>query len=233
MERWIEEQTGLRLHEGEASFGWEETAELIESLAARGPLEREGPALATAWQPDGTRLVATPPSLQPIGAMETGAYLESLEEPLGLHGVVLLQAGAAALGLFEEGRLFAHKTLKKYVVRGSGRAQPSYLKARGKSRYGSRLRLGNARRLLSEVNERLTDWRDELGEPERLFYSCPVRTWADLQEARPAPPFAKARFERVALDLRVPNLAELRRVYGFLGRGLLLLEQRPDQELAR
>ena len=37
--------------------------------------------------------------------------------------------------------LVRHKVFKRYVVRGRGRAQPTHLKSKGKSRYGSRLRL--------------------------------------------------------------------------------------------
>ena len=49
-----------------------------------------------------------------------------------------------ATRLWRDDELVAHKVVKKYVVRGRGRAQPLHLKTRGKSRYGSRLRLANA-----------------------------------------------------------------------------------------
>ena len=44
----------------------------------------------------------------------------------------------------DDGEIVHTKSIKKYVVRGRGRAQPTHLATKGKSRYGSRLRLQKA-----------------------------------------------------------------------------------------
>ena len=82
-------------------------------------------------------------------------YLEGMPAELPLQMVLLLQAGAATLGAFEAGEPLATKTRKAYVVRGNGRAQPTYLASKGKSRYGARLRLQNAVRLLDQTSAKL------------------------------------------------------------------------------
>ncbi|MEM7036019.1 MAG: hypothetical protein AAF570_03495, partial [Bacteroidota bacterium] len=59
--------------------------------------------------------------------------------------MILMQAGHAALGYFEEGEVVHHKVVKKYMVRRKqGKSQVGYLGTRGKSKAGSRVRLANA-----------------------------------------------------------------------------------------
>ena len=149
------------------------------------------------------------------------AWLRELPGNLGLECLLLVQAGASAVGIWDDDELIRHKVIKKYVVRGKGRAQTLHLKTRGKSRYGSRLRLQNARAQLEETNQKLQDWWDELGEPERIVASCPVRTWPELFKAEPPPPFEKndPRLRRAGLDVRIPSFEELLRVRSLLYRG--------------
>ncbi len=159
-------------------------------------------------------------------------YLEALPEALGLHLVVLMQSGAASLALFDEGCCLDTKTIKKYTVRGQGRAQDAYLKTRGKSRYGSRLRLRNAESLLAQLSEKLLEWIDIYGRPERLFYSAPIRMWSDLFVARNAMPIGReAGWVRIPLDLPAPTSELARRVYERLCHGRIL--QRDDRSHPR
>ena len=146
-------------------------------------------------------------------------YLEALPVRPGRHFLVLMQAGAVALGLFEGGEERATKSLRKYVVRGRGRAQPLHLQTKGKSRYGSRLRLQNARRLLEETNAKLAAWTSEFGPADRVYYNAPVRLWAGLFAARPAPPFERRCALRIPRDLPRPTTEVLRRAYRGLGFG--------------
>lgn len=167
------------------------------------------------------RTVFAPPAVQPIpdGVGSATAYLDVLPAELGTQLVVLLRAGAAALGWWDGDELLRHKVFKRYVVRGSGRAQPTHLSSKGKSRYGSRLRLQNARKLLAEVCERQTEWVTELGKPDLAFYACPVRLWADLFRTRPGPPLPSETYRAVGVDFRAPGFDELRRVRRALTRG--------------
>lgn len=142
-------------------------------------------------------------------------YLESLPAELPSQCVILCQAGATALGYFRGGEPLATKSFKRYVVRGKGRAQPTHLKSKGKSRYGARLRLQNAKSQLAETNERLHGMWAEFGPPRDVFVSAPKRLWADLCRADPPPPDLEgaSRLHRVRRDVRVPTTAELLRVY--------------------
>ena len=141
------------------------------------------------------------------------------------HVVLLLQAGAMAVGYWDGDELLHHKAVRRYVVRGNGRAQPLHAKTRGRSRYGSRLRLQNWKRLLVETNERLRDYWGEYGAPERVFVAVPVRVFSDLAASDPSPPFSRddAQVQRVPMHVHRPDFAELMRVHGWLAHGRLEL----------
>ena len=209
------------------SFSWRETAALLEDLQRHGSLTvAEGGRWYAQCDAEGSVVAALrPPQILledgPVPSSER-LHARALEGP-GRHAVLLLQAGAAALGLFDQDELLDHKAFKRYVVRGKGRAQPSHLKTRGKSRMGSRIRLRNAERLLEEVSERLGRWWGQVPEPRCLFVSCPVRLWADLGSVDPRPPVHgdDPRRVRIPFDVHVPNHAELLRVHRSLRRGRL------------
>jgi len=188
-------------------------------------------------------LVSLPPGLQPAPATESvperaarlraaeslasvdpvDAFLASIPPVLPRHVLLLMQAGAVSMGVFEGGAALATKSLKRYVVRGKGRAQPAYLDSKGKSRYGSRLRLQNARALLEDTNAKLSAWWDEHGAPEILLVSAPKRLLADLFRAPGSPPFrADDPFVRVPLDVPVPTTDVLLRTYKALGYGRII-----------
>jgi hypothetical protein len=149
------------------------------------------------------------------------AYVARLPGPSERSVVLLLQAGAMAVGCWDGDELLHHKAIRRYVVRGHGKAQHLHRKTRGKSRYGARLRLQNWKRLLVETNERLAAyWRDH-GAPERVFVAVPVRVLPELFAVDPPPPFARddARLQRVPMHVHRPDHAELLRVRRWLGGG--------------
>ena len=135
--------------------------------------------------------------------------------------MLLVQAGRTAIGVWDDDELLAHKVITKYVVRGKGRAQPTHLETKGKSRYGSRLRLQNARRQLVEANEKLAEYWEERGPPRLVHYAAPVRTWPELFGVDPVPPFDQrdAMLCKIAFHAHAPSFEELQRVRRRLGRG--------------
>ena len=167
------------------------------------------------------------PLLAPRGqaAERLVAYQARLPGQPERHVVMLLQAGAMAMGYWHGDELLHHKAVRRYVVRGNGKAQSLHLKTRGQSRYGSRLRLQNWKRLLVETNERLRGYWDEYGEPERVFVAVPVRVFSDLMAVEPPPPFARgdSLVQRVPMHVHRPDFAELLRVRGWLAHGRLEL----------
>jgi hypothetical protein len=202
------------------AFPWIETKPRLQALLERSPL-RFDPGLKgfirtdeDVSSPGSASFI--PPFVQAVPASIPSAerYLEELPDELGLCVVLLIQAGATAIGVWRNDELLEHKAIKKYVVRGRGRAQPLHLKTRGKSRYGSRLRLQNAVRQLEETNRKLWDWTRTHGPFDRVYYSCPVRTWPELFRTKPAPPFEKRGLPiKIPLDVHLPDFAEVQRVW--------------------
>ncbi len=225
------------MHDLPSTFAWQDCSEVCSKF--RRAAEAQGFAMelngerrlfqAGDWQ-------CIPPLVFPIpeDCLDLPSYLQDLPFEPGRQVVVILQAGAAALGLFEAGEEVRTKALKRYVVRGSGRSQSTHLKTKGKSRYGSRLRLQNAKAILEEVNERLIDWWTDYGAPEFVFYNAPVRLWADLCKAKPLPPFLSESHVasedpipqvRIPLDLAVPTTDVMLRAYRSLSYGRIVHER--------
>ena len=212
--------------ESNLSFPWWETAEVLEELLQQHDLHVQGrPHRLRARPFDAPPVEVELPLLLPPPDPERDlwSYVEALPQEIGTSVIILLQAGAASCGYWDGEDLLHHKAQKRYVVRGAGKAQPTHLKTRGKSRYGSRLRLRNAARLLDETSEKLHDWWQEEGAPERVFYSCPVRTWPEFRASRPPPPFEDGpEPEKIPFDVHVPDHGELLRVRRLLSRGRVL-----------
>ncbi len=200
------------------TFHWQETAATLERLEVEHELILEP---KRRWfETEGLRVL--PPLVFPIepDCTTLAQYLGSLPEAPTRHSVVLMQAGAVSLGRFEGAQPLIRKSLRRYVVRGKGRAQPLHLKTKGKSRYGSRLRLANARRLLIETNEKLIEWDDRYGAADWIYYSCPVRLWASVFETVPPPPFERSGpLIRIPRDLPRPTVDVVLRAYKSLEYG--------------
>ncbi len=211
------------------TFGWYECAEKLDRLLSERTLLASGSGnhFVSADQFDGRPAVEFfVPGCFPLTSQTQipEDYLNELSDELGDHLLLLIQAGAAALGWWSDEEVIYQKVLKTYVVRGRGRAQTTYAKTKGKSRYGSRLRLQNAQQHLVDISERIHDWWDELGPPDRIFFSCPQRSWPELFAARPSPPFDQRdeRLSRIPMHVHVPNAEELQRVRRKLLRGRIV-----------
>ena len=198
------------------TFHWEDCAEALDEFRSFEREEKRATFLG-----DGVRV--TPPLVFPVSdaCRSIDDYLAALPDEPGDHTVILMQAGAVSLGRFEAAEEVATKSMKRYVVRGKGRAQQSYLDSKGKSRYGSRLRLQNAKRLLEETNEKLNEWEEEFGPPDLIFFNSPIRVWPDLFKVKPDPPFTKddERLVRIPRDLPKPTTDVLLRTYKSLCYG--------------
>ena len=197
-----------------------EAREILGSLARTSDVRPEADRRWFEWtDPAGELIRIHPPLVAPIldAHRDLLDYLSDLPVELGPHLVVLMQAGATSLGWFEAGDCRATKSFRRYVVRGKGRAQPTHLKSKGKSRYGSRLRLQNAEALLVETVERMQAWWEEFGPAERILVNCPVRLWAGVLEAEPPPPFLETNTPvmKIPKDLPKPTSELLERTYKF------------------
>lgn len=202
------------------TFRWPETAARLDALwrTHRLRVSDDGRRLEEVADPPSLRVVL-PPVLGPLpSGLDDRAARDRLPASPGRVEVALIRAGVSALGLWRDDELLEHKVFKRYVVRGTGRAQPLHLKTRGKSRYGSRLRLQGYRAQLEETIARVRAWRDEHGVPDRAFLSCPARLLGDLRRETPSFPEDPAPL-RIPFDVRAPSFEELLRVRRMLDRG--------------
>ena len=101
------------------TYPWQETAQVLSAQHAQYDLSLE--PRRRYFEARGVQV--TPPLVFPIQptTRDLTGYLDDLPEAPRRHFVILLQAGASALGIFEHGAAVATKSDKKYVVRGRGR----------------------------------------------------------------------------------------------------------------
>lgn len=134
--------------------------------------------------------------------------------------LILIQAGHSAIGYFEDGELSLHKVIKKYMVRGNGKAQVGYLQTRGKSKAGSRIRLANSISFFEDINEKLREW-EVADQAVRILVSCPINMLSLWYESKVTPPFEREdpRILKVPMDIHRPGAEELERVGELAQRG--------------
>jgi hypothetical protein len=140
-------------------------------------------------------------------------YLQTLPESPPPYLLIILQAGHSAMAFFEDAEMLHHKVIKKYMVRGNGKAQVGYLQTRGKSKAGSRIRLANSVAFFEDINEKLSEW-GVVDRANRILISCPISLQSLWFESRIQPPFSKddPRILKVPVDVHRPDLEELERV---------------------
>ena len=154
-------------------------------------------------------------------------YIKKVPKDPPPYIVFLVQAGAAALGCFEEGKIINHKALNKYMVRKKqGKSQLTYLRQKGKSRAGSRVRLRESMEFFEEINIKLTEWEQPIKRAAIIFYSCPIRLLNELYQAKQKPPFERQdkKVKKIPFPIHPPNHKELMHINYLLNSGYLLSE---------
>lgn len=134
--------------------------------------------------------------------------------------LILIQAGHSAIAYFEQGEMMHHKVIKKYMVRGNGRAQVGYLQSRGKSKAGSRVRLANTVTFFEDINTKLREW-DVTDRATRILVSCGEKLRPLWFGSHVTPPFEKddARIAKVPFDVQRPGIEELQNIAKAVTRG--------------
>ncbi len=152
---------------------------------------------------------------------ESTKYIDTWQEQSPPYLMFLIQAGYAAVGTFENGVCERHKSIRRYMVRKKqGKAQISYLKTKGKSRAGSRIRLAESRAFFQDINECLNEWW-EANWWHGVLFSCTPVLWGELFAAEPEPPFGKKepRLKKVPFDVGRPGYEELIKMNDLLHQG--------------
>ncbi|RNI27571.1 hypothetical protein EFA69_15720 [Rufibacter immobilis] len=169
------------------------------------------------------RLPLTLPPVQPQAEVTT--------KPVN-YVVLLIQAGNCAMGYFEDGKNLNHKVYRSYMVRKKqGKSQIKYLKTKGKSRAGSRVRLGETAEFFENINGRLQDYF-EAHQIDRIALSCSKTLIPYLYASKVPTPFDKRdpRLFKIPKHVHTPIYEVIMEVNRFLLRGELIYEPR-HQEL--
>ena len=113
--------------------------------------------------------------------------------------LTLVRAGQASLGYFHQGKLLDHKVIRGYLVRQKqGKSQFKYLKTKGKSRAGSRIRLEETLVFFKEINERLQVYAKQY--PLNFWgLGCAKTMWPLLFDGEVKPPFSSKSAELIEL----------------------------------
>jgi len=113
--------------------------------------------------------------------------------------LTLVRAGQAAVGYFHQGKLLDHKVFRGYLVRQKqGKSQFKYLKTKGKSRAGSRIRLEETLLFFNEINERLQVYAKQY--PLSFWgLGCAKTLWPLLFDGEVTAPFTSKSSELIEL----------------------------------
>jgi hypothetical protein len=149
------------------------------------------------------------------------------KEDAPVHYVLLLiQAGNCAVGYFEDGFNLDHKVFRSYMVRKKqGKSQIKYLKTKGKSRAGSRVRLGETREFFENINERLQRYFED-NTVHRVAISCSKTLLPYLYDSKIPTPFDKRdeRLFKIPMHVHTPIYEVMMDVHKFLLKGELIYE---------
>ncbi|MEX2593481.1 MAG: hypothetical protein WD426_11975 [Anditalea sp.] len=137
--------------------------------------------------------------------------------------LILIRSGTASVGYFENGENVNHKVFRAYMVRKKqGTSQIKYLKTKGKSRAGSRVRLAETLEFFEEINQKLNSYFMEY-HVDRIGFSCPVTLIPYFFGSKVTTPFEKddIRIMKVPKHVQNPNYESLMETNEFLLKGEL------------
>jgi Bacteroidetes VLRF1 release factor len=181
-------------------------------------LDEQGQDLAYFRLP----LVLPPPGESPAGQARPVHYI-----------LLLVQAGNCAIGYFENGRNLDHKVFRAYMVRKKqGTSQIKFLKTKGKSRAGSRVRLAETAEFFDNINQRLQQYFAQ-HRIDRIALSCSKTLLPFLFDAKVPTPFDKRdpRLFRIPRHIHTPIYEVMMDTHKYLLKGELLYEEARQAEV--
>ncbi len=142
--------------------------------------------------------------------------------------LVMIRAGIACTGYFHNGDMLDHKVFRAYMIRQKqGSSQIKYLKTKGKSRAGSRLRLGESERFFEEISERLNSYEDSFP-ITNWGISCAKTLLPYFFDSKPAPPFEKKQENLFSIPFHVqqPDFETLKDIHKKLNDIQLIVSEK-------
>lgn len=168
----------------------------------------------------------------PISIPSPQAYYNHPEDRLN-YVLVIIRSGIAVTGYFEDGEVMDHKVFRAYMVRKKqGKSQIKYLKTKGKSRAGSRVRLAESLEFFEKINQRLGLYFQEQ-HVERIGMSCPVTLIPYFFGSKTATPFEKGddRIYKIPKHIQHPTYESLMATNDFLLKGELKYNKEGEELL--
>ena len=154
------------------------------------------------------------PLLWPSASTSCKDYIDTSFQPYSNYSIIMAQAGQACLGYVENNQLIKHKVIRKYMVRKKqGKSQLSYLKTKGKSRAGSRIRLDNSEAFFEEIHQVFKDWQIDI-KSEVILYNMPPAIWGYLFNIPDILTIKKEdnRWRKVGFNFEKPGFEDLKKV---------------------
>ena len=145
--------------------------------------------------------------------------------------LVMIRAGIAVTGYFHNSEMLDHKVFRAYMVRQKqGKSQIKYLKTKGKSRAGSRLRLGEYEQFFEQINERL-QYYEENYPISTWGISCGKTLWPYFFGSNTPTPFAKNADNLISIPFHVqrPDFGTLQAIHKKLNGIHLLISQKGEE----
>lgn len=121
--------------------------------------------------------------------------------------IILIKAGIGSVGFFENGEISSHKVFRAYMIRKKqGKSQIKYLKTKGKSRAGSRVRLHQTLEFFENINIRVNELM-ERHHIDRVAISCSKTLWPYFFGGAVKPSFGKDDRRLMRVPIHIPNAA--------------------------
>ncbi len=131
---------------------------------------------------------------------------------------VMIRSGMACCGFFENGEMVDHKVFRAYMVRKKqGKSQIKYLKTKGKSRAGSRVRLAETLEFFEDINKRLNEYFESY-RVDQIAISCATTLIPYLFGSKVTTPFEKndQRLITIPKHIASPTFEALKETFTFM-----------------
>ena len=168
----------------------------------------------------------------PISISSPEAYYNAPNDRAN-YVLLMVRSGMASVGYFENGENIDHKVFRAYMVRKKqGMSQVKYLKTKGKSRAGSRVRLAETAEFFEQINDRLNDYFSEY-HVDRIGLSCPVTLIPYLYGSKVPSPFGKddPRIFKIPKHIQKPTFESLLAINQYLLKGEIKYKEEGQEML--
>lgn len=163
----------------------------------------------------------------PISIASPEAYYSDPEDRAN-YVLIMIRSGIASVGYFEDGENLHHKVFRAYMVRKKqGVSQIKFLKTKGKSRAGSRVRLAETKDFFEDINKKLKRYFDEW-RIDRIGLSCPTTLIPYFYGSKTPTPFDRKdpRLMKIPRHVQNPTYEALLEVNRYLLKGELRYTQK-------